>query len=64
MSHVAEIASAARAISSQELAQAVQKAQLNVIKKNIDVQAEVQMQMVNMLKNLHSHLGTHVNITV
>lgn len=63
MSNVAEIASAARAISSRELAQTVQKAQLNAMKLNMDVQAEVQLQMVNLLKDIQTHLGTHVNLT-
>ena len=64
MSHVAEIASAARAVSSHQMAQAVQKAQMNIIKMNIDAKAEVQMQMVNMLKDLHAHLGSNINIAV
>ena len=64
VAHVAEIASAARHISSEELAIAAQKAQLSVLKTQIDVQAQVQMEMVNMLKDLQTHLGSHVNITV
>ncbi|MCP5047664.1 MAG: putative motility protein [bacterium] len=63
MSHVTEIASAARHISSEDLAIAAQKAQLSVLKTQMDVQAQVQMEMVAMLRDIQTHLGTNVNIT-
>jgi hypothetical protein len=64
MSHVAEIASAAQGISSEKLAIAMQKAQMNVIKMNMDVQAQIQLEMAAMLQDVQAHLGSHVNITV
>jgi hypothetical protein len=61
MNNVAEIASAARAICSESLAQAVQKAEISVLKKNIDAQTQIQMALVGMLQDIQPNLGTQVD---
>ncbi len=63
MSYTAEIASAARQISAEELAIAMQKAEMSVLKQAIDVEALLQQQMANMIREMLPHLGTAVNIT-
>jgi hypothetical protein len=64
MSHAAEIASAARDISAEKLATALQKAEISVLKKNIGVHTRIQQELINMLRELQPHLGSSVNITV
>lgn len=64
MSYVAEISSAAGNVSLEELVRTVQEAQMSVLKKQMDVQVQIQQQLVNMMRQLSPHLGSHVNIAV
>ena len=63
MSNVAEISSTAKTVSAEKLATARQEAEMSILKMNIDVQARLQMEMVNMLRQLQPHLGGNVNIS-
>lgn len=63
MSNVAEIASTARTVSAEKLAVAGQEAEMSILKMNIDAQAKLHMEMVNMLRQLQPHLGGNVNIS-
>lgn len=63
MSNVAEIASSAKTVSAEKLAVARQEAEMSVLKMNIDVQARLQMEMVNMLRQFQPHLGGNMNIS-
>ena len=62
MSNVAEIAAAAQYISAEELAIAMQKAQISVLKEGIEVEALLQEQLASMIQELMPHLGNAVNI--
>jgi len=61
MSNVAEIASAAKHISAEELALALEKAQISMLKQNIEVEALLQQQLINMIQEVLPHLGNAVN---
>ncbi|MCP4236287.1 MAG: hypothetical protein GY770_22360, partial [Aestuariibacter sp.] len=50
MSNVAEIASAAREVSAEKLGTAVQKAQISILKMQIDTEAQIQLQLAAMLR--------------
>lgn len=63
MSYTAEIASSAGRISSEKLAIAMREAEMSVLKMNIDVQAQIQLEMAQMLREVQSHLGGNINIT-
>jgi hypothetical protein len=63
MSYVAEIASMARQVSAEEMAIALQKAQVSVLKEQMDVQALLQQQLATMIQDILPHLGNGVNIT-
>lgn len=63
MSYAAEIASSANRISGEKLAIAMRQAEISVLKLNIDVQAQVQLEMAQMLRDVQSHLGSHINVT-
>lgn len=64
MSNVAEIASAAGHISAEKLAVASQKAQMSVLKMNMDASVMIQQQMTAMMREMLPHLGGNVNIAV
>lgn len=61
MSNVAEIAMAAQVVSAERLAQTMEKAGVAVLKKNLDVEAQLQMEMVAMINDVQPHLGTQVD---
>jgi hypothetical protein len=63
MSNVAEIASAAKTISLEKLVIAKQEAEMSVLKMNIDTQAQLQLEMIEMLRQLQPYLGSNVNTT-
>jgi hypothetical protein len=63
MTNVAEIASAAKHISAEDLAIALQKTEMAVLKQNIETQALIQQQLANMIQEVLPHLGNSVNIS-
>lgn len=50
-------------ISLEELVKRVQEAQMNVLKKTIETQAEIEMQMVAMMAEIMPHIGSNINTT-
>ncbi len=63
MSHVAEIASQATKISADKLAEASENVGIKVLKKQIDIEAQMQMELANMLQSIQPHLGGNVNVS-
>ncbi len=51
-------------VSLEELVENVQEAQMNVLKKTIETEAAVELQMVAMMADIMPHLGANINTTV
>ncbi len=63
MSYVTQLSSAARHVSAEQMAQSAESVGIAVLKKQMQVEAQISQQMVQMLNQAQPHLGSNVNIT-
>mgnify|MGYP001474887524 CR=1 FL=1 len=63
MSQVAEIAGTATAVSAGKLAQVESRREMSVLKGTLDVQAEIQAELVRMIQQAVTGLGTNIDVT-
>jgi len=62
VNNVAEIASFAKHVSYDKLAERYQNVEMSSLKSSIEVQSLIAEQLVNMLSEVSPHLGSNVNI--
>ncbi|MCP4213703.1 MAG: putative motility protein [bacterium] len=50
-------------ISAEQMATTSDKVGISVLKKNMQVEVEVQQQLIQMLNSVQPHLGSNINVT-
>lgn len=60
--NVTGIASAAKSVSFDQLAQTYESHSISTLKKAIDSQASIQSQIVQMMNEASPHLGSNINM--